>query len=143
MENEGALHGGHGVTAKQVEHAKPGAKRYEMPVRSPAGLYLVVHPTGKKGWCLRYRWHGQPRNLTFLKGYPDMSLAAARAEAEAKLEDLRNDKDPAVIQAEEIVQDQPNTAKAVAHEWLDRTMKGKASHDELKRLLDRDVLPEW
>src|SRR5262249_19420343 len=103
----------------------------------------VVHPSGKKGWALRYRYAGKTRNLTFEQGYPEMPLATARAEAQRKLDELDNGVDPAVIQAAEIEQAEPNTVRAVAHEWLERTMKGKASHDELKRIMDREILSEW
>jgi integrase len=137
-----------GLTAKQVEHAKPREKRYEMPAWPPKGLYLVVHPTGKKGWALRYRWAGSTRNLTFEKGYPDMPLAAARAEAERKLSELEEGKDPAVIQAVEIQQSESNSAKAIAELWLKRTMMTqagtkKSSYGEVERILNRDILTAW
>jgi hypothetical protein len=47
-------------------------------------------------------------------------LAAARAEVEAKLEELKNDVDPAAAQAEEIKQATPDSVKAVSDEWLKR-----------------------
>src|SRR5262245_23211678 len=137
------------LTAKQVEHAQPMKKRYEVPARPPAGLYLVVHPTGKKGWCLRYRYGGKTRNLTFTKGYPEMPLATARAEAQSKLDDL-NDKgiDPAVVQVAEVQQAEPNGAKAIADLWLKRTMvtasgSKKSSYAEVERILNRDILAPW
>jgi hypothetical protein len=71
-------------------------------------LYLVLHPTGRKGWALRYRRQGNPRNLTFTTAFPDMSLAAARAEAESKLDELARGIDPAAIQAEAVQQEAPN-----------------------------------
>src|SRR5215831_13696057 len=137
------------LTAKQVEHAQPMEKRYEVPARPPAGLYLVVHPTGKKGWCLRYRYGGKTRNLTFTKGYPEMPLATARAEAQSKLGDLKDKGiDPAVVQVAEVQQAEPNSAKAIADLWLKRTMvtssgAKKSSYGEVERILNRDILPAW
>ena len=132
-----------GLTAKQVEHMKPGTKRVEVPVGSPIGLYLVIHPTGRKSWMFRYRYRGRTRGLTLEKSYPEMSLAAARAEAEAALEKLADDIDPAVAQAIEEQQAAPNSAKAVAEEWLKRTMQKKPSYGEVKRIVERDILPAW
>ena len=47
------------------------------------GLYLVVYPSGKKGWAVRYRHNGKPRKLT-LDPYPVLELGAARERARAK-----------------------------------------------------------
>ena len=70
------------LTAKQVEHIKPGNKRVEVPAGPPTGLYLVLQATGAKSWALRYRWHGLTRKLT-LGSYPEVKLATARAEAQS------------------------------------------------------------
>src|SRR5215467_10828783 len=88
------------LTAKQVEHIKPHDKRYEVPAGPPKGLYLVVHPTGAKSWTFRYRFAGKTRKLTY-KPYPEMSLAAARGEAESAIADLENNVNPAIVKANE------------------------------------------
>jgi hypothetical protein len=108
--------------------------------------YLVIHPSGRKGWAFRYRWRGRPRNLTFDKPYPEMGLAAARAEAEAQRDELKNDRDPAATQGKEIAQAQPNTVKSVLEEWLTRYVKPNTAEktaDEFERILNRDILPAW
>ena len=77
-----------GLTAKQVQYINPDpARRLEVPAGPPAGLYLVVQTTGKKTWAYRYRGNGVTRKLTFKKRYPDMSLAAARAEGASSASD--------------------------------------------------------
>ena len=39
-----------GLTARQVQYMKADPnRRQEVPAGPPSGLYLVVHPTGKKG----------------------------------------------------------------------------------------------
>lgn len=135
------------LTAKQAQHAKPDPKRrLELPAGPPTGLYLVIHPTGSKSWAFRYRWRGRTRKLTFQKPYPAMGLAAARAEAQAKLDELENDRDPAAIQAEEIEQETPESVKAVADEWLTRYVKPNTkpkSAVEFERILRADVLPAF
>jgi len=127
------------LTAKQVEHMQPTGKRYEVPAGPPAGLYLVVHATGTKAWLYRYRYHGRTRGLT-LKAE---TLAAARAEAQSKQKDLEKGKDPAILQAVEEQKAIPNLCKAVADEWLKREVKGTATHDEVQRILNKEVLDEW
>ena len=44
-----------GLTPIAIAALKPRAERYEVPDRGSDGLRLVVQPSGRKGWCLRYR----------------------------------------------------------------------------------------
>ncbi|TIW02248.1 MAG: DUF4102 domain-containing protein, partial [Mesorhizobium sp.] len=39
-------------------------KRLEIPDAVLPGLFLIVQPTGRKAWALRYRHRGKPRKLT-------------------------------------------------------------------------------
>ena len=122
---------------------KPDLKRVEVPAGPPAGLYLVVHPSGKKSWALRYRWRGRPKKLTFADSYPDLGLASARAEAQAALADLQRDIDPAAVKVEE-KQREPDSVEAVALEWVERYLKPNTrTWREVERLLGHDVLPSW
>jgi integrase len=143
-----------GLTAKQVQHAKPDpTRRIEVPAGPPSGLYLVLHPSGRKGWCLRYRWRDRTRNLTFHTAYPEMTLAMARAEAEAKLTNLEKDIDPAAEQAEEIQKATPDSVKSVIEEWIRRYVQAKSrkdkynlserSRDEFERIIRKEVLSVW
>src|SRR5262245_13836332 len=132
-----------GLTAKQVQHLGPLETRYELPAGPPTGLYLVIQPSGTKSWALRYRWHGQTRKLTFPQTYPDMGLAAARAEATLKLDSLENDIDPAAVQAEEIQKDQPTTLKSVVDEWLKREVSKTRTKGEVTRIMNKEVVPGW
>ena len=133
------------LTAKQIEHMKADPeRRIEVPAGPPTGLYLVVQKSGSKGWAFRYNFRGRSRKLTFPKGYPEWGLAAARAEAEAKVADLDRDVDPAVSQAEEEKIDAPDSAKVVAAEWITRYVKPNTqTWREVERILNRDVLPVW
>lgn len=131
------------LTAKQVQHVKSDPeRRLEVSAGPPAGLYLVVQPSGAKSWALRYRWHGTTRNLT-LGLYPALSLAGARADAEAKLEELNQGLDPAVVRAQEVKEQRlPDSVPAVAEEWLARHVRPNArSWREIERILNREVLP--
>src|SRR5881409_3454316 len=134
-----------GLTSKQVQFMKPNPRRrLEVPAGPPAGLYLVVQSSGGKSWAFRYRWRGRTRKLTFPQTYPDMSLAAARAEAESKLAELARDIDPAAVQVEEQAAAAPNSVNAVAEEWLARHVDPNTrSLGEWERILNHDVLPAW
>ncbi|MGB6768573.1 MAG: Arm DNA-binding domain-containing protein, partial [Methyloceanibacter sp.] len=54
---------------------KPG-RRVEIPDAGKPGLYLVVSPTGRKSWAVRYRRRadGKPRKLT-LDGFVSLAIA--------------------------------------------------------------------
>ena len=53
------------LTQLSIEKIKPEpAQRVEYPDRECPGLRLVVHPTGKKSWAVRYRLNGRQVKLT-------------------------------------------------------------------------------
>src|SRR5262245_44181368 len=81
------------LTAKSIENIKPGAKRREIPDAGCRGLYLIVQPSGRKSWAVRYRF-GKPKKLT-LDGIG--SLAEARKAATAALHELEHGRDPAAL----------------------------------------------
>src|SRR5260370_4238662 len=83
------------LTAKAVENAKPFTDgRREIPDGGCRGLYLIVQPTGRKSWAVRYRFEGQTRKLTLDHV---TSLAAARKAATDALHELAQGRDPAVL----------------------------------------------
>jgi hypothetical protein len=129
------------LTAKQVEHMKPGGKRQEIAAGPPNGLYLVIQPSGAKSWALRYRFHGRSRKLTLDKGYPEWSLAAARAEANAALEKLKEGVDPAGLAAE--AETPSGILKEIASEWIKRQVSQTRTAGETARILEREVLSRW
>ncbi|MDI1332414.1 site-specific integrase [Pseudomonas sp.] len=77
--------------------AKPQEKQYELNDTQVAGLQLRVNPGNTKTWVLRYRirvgetWTN--RRMT-LGQFPDVSVAAARKEAENKKTDIDRGADP-------------------------------------------------
>ena len=129
-----------GLTARQVQYMKPDpTRRLEVPAGE--GLYLVVHPTGKKTWAFRYRWRDGHRKLTFDESYPAMSLAAARAEVQRAHADLRNDIDPAA--EKEDSKAAPETLSEVTREFLTRRVAGTKTLGEVERVLRIYILPAW
>jgi hypothetical protein len=43
------------------------------------GLYLLIRPTGHRGWRFKYRMNGHEKLISF-GPYPTVSLAKARAQ---------------------------------------------------------------
>ena len=96
-----------GLTIKEIENAKPRAKKYKLA--DGGGLCLMVKPSGARLWLWRYRFDGAEKNMSFGE-YPLVSPKEARdrqfaakklladginpmserkAEAEAKQEEAR------------------------------------------------------
>jgi hypothetical protein len=63
------------LTAVSVANARPGPQRREIS-DGGSGLYLIVQPSGRKSWAIRYRFAGKPKKLT-LDGALTLSLNAA------------------------------------------------------------------
>jgi integrase len=63
------------LTIKEIENAKPKAKKYKM--LDGSGLSLLVLPTGTKLWLWRYQFSGGEKNMTFGE-YPIVAPKDAR-----------------------------------------------------------------
>jgi integrase len=135
------------LNAKTVEAAKPGASRKEIPDGALQGLYLIVQPSGVKSWAVRYRHATKPRKMT-LGGYPAMTLADARKEAQKALRMVSEGRDPATEKADD---DDARPAHmdlvpAVLDEFVSRYVEVKNSQsyiDETKRIIEADLKPAW
>jgi integrase len=106
------------LTAIAVENIKPGPRRREIPDSGCQGLYLVVQPSGRKSWAVRYRFQGTPRKLT-LDGA--LTLASARKAATDALHVLERGHDPAAAKKSAKVRAElaaANTLRAVAEAYL-------------------------
>ena len=51
------------LTIKEIEYAKPMAKKYKMA--DGGGLCLLVAPSGAKLWVWRYRFDGAEKDMHF------------------------------------------------------------------------------
>jgi integrase len=86
------------LTQLAIDKLSPGTVRREIPDGQLRGLFLIVQPSGKMGWAVRYRHYGRPRKLT-VGGYPEISLKDARAAAMRALSSIAEGKDPAAEKA--------------------------------------------
>ena len=128
------------LTDLAVRNLKPKASRYEMPDGN--GLYVIVQPSGRKSYAVRFRVNGKPKKLTLPKG---ITLAEARAEAAGAIVKVQRGADPTVAKRNAREAQQAavaNTFRAVAESYLKREGKKLRSLDWQRRLLERLVYPE-
>jgi len=83
------------LTKARVESLRPGVKQRDIGDPERRGLVLRIEPTDSKIWLFRYKFAGKPHRLA-LGAYPGMSLALARAEAQAHRDLLDRGVDPRI-----------------------------------------------
>jgi integrase len=133
-------------TANTVKALKPGDVREETRDPDCRGLYVVVQPTGRKSYAVRYRFDGRSRKLTLPRG---ITLAAARKAAAHALHEVEQGRDPgsAKLEAKEAQRvAAANTFRAIAEQYLEREAKKKEgerlrSLEWRRTLLQRLVYP--
>jgi integrase len=134
------------LTPISVANAKPTATRREIPDGSCRGLYLVVQPSGRQSWAVRYRIGGKSRKLT-LAGFPPLA-EARKAAAEALLAVARG-KDPAAIELGARVaaaNRHRDTVDRLAVQFIEqyaRRHTGKSYSRQTEGMFRRIILPAW
>src|SRR5436309_2084679 len=102
------------------------------------GLALRVSYGGSRTWVYFYRLHGGKLRRLTLGRFPAMELADARTAWQNARKAVGKGENPA--------RRKPAAADsfaAVADEWLKRDQARNRSHGEVKRVLERDVKPQW
>jgi integrase len=130
------------LTDRQILNLKPQVKRYEVWEGNAFGVRVTQQ--GNKSFVFMYRHHGKLKRMT-LGNYPAMSLAEAhKAHAEAK-EMLTRGIDPgAKTLTEKEEERKAPTVVVLADEYLEKWAKPrKRSWQVDKRILEKDVFPEW
>jgi integrase len=144
------------LTAASVIKIKGDKARREIPDGVLPGLYLVVHPTGRKAWALRYRANGAPKKLTlglYLAGdnvtAAGEELIRIRREASEALERVRRGDDPAAAkqvakkQAKEEDRTRRDHFRTVVERYL-KSMTKRRNFSEKARLIGmRRKGDEW
>lgn len=130
------------LTATEVKNSKPADKQYKL--FDGNGLFLLVKPSGSKGWRLKYSFAGKEKLLSF-GAYPTVSLVDARDKREKALKQLDKGIDPSLAKkAEKLALEaiQANTFQKLAEEWLSKqnTLADTTKH-LFRRRLERDVYP--
>jgi integrase len=129
------------LTALSVENAKAGTARREIS-DGGSGLYLIVQPSGRKSYAVRFRVNGKPRKLTLLDG---LSLAEARTQAATAIEQVKKGNDPCRDKKAAKAKRQiaaANTFEAVARIYLDgKSVKALKTYNQKCDILERLVFP--
>jgi integrase len=138
------------LTTKFIENIKPANARREIPDAGCRGLYLVVQPTGRKAWAVRFRFGGKTRKLTLDAG---LTLAAARQAASAALHELERGNDPAALKfdaeaaAKKAAADRAgDTVDNLAAQFIERYAKKKTRKNSWRQavhVFENIVLPAW
>jgi integrase len=138
------------LTVRSVEQLKPDRKRRrEIPDSIDVGLYLVIQPSGTKSWALRYKFHGKSRKATLAKSYPQLGLLEARVEVRKLKALVAEGRDPARERRDDraIAKAGADTVEAVVERFLASYTKRDGtvprSLPETRRLLEREVVPQW
>ena len=137
------------LKAKTVETAKADPnKRQEIPDGIVPGLYLVIQPSGAKGWALRYRFAGKPCKMTLGK-FPMMTLAQARTEAAEALDQIERGENPAQAKKAtraaqiEAQLDDRDQFQNVVELFLKRHASHNRRADDVAAMFRREVLTGW
>jgi integrase len=129
------------LTDIAVRNFKPAATRQELPDPGARGLYVVVQPSGRKGYAVRYRFFGVPRKLTLP---PGITLAQARKLAADAMFAVSQGKDPADERKtanEKAERARADTLRSVAEEYLTREGKRLRTINQRKSIFERLVYP--
>lgn len=133
------------LTAATVEKLKPTDKRQQIADDLCPGLNLIVQPTGKKGWAVRYRIGDTHRRMT-LGAYPVLSLADARQRARDVFAAAAEGRDPAEeVRAAKAPKPEIDRDKvsSLLSQYAKRHLKGLKSGATVQRELERFVGAEW
>jgi integrase len=126
-----------------VRSAKPKEKPQKLA--DGGGLYLLVMPTGRKWWRLKYRFDGKEKSLS-LGVYPDTGLKEAREKREAARKLLAAGVDPGenrkAVRAARALE-ASNSFEIVAREWFAKQEPVWAASHSSKVIgrLEADVFP--
>jgi len=139
----GAVLGANGdvnLTDKRIAALTPKAGRYS--VHAESGLYVEVWPSGAKSWRLRFM-HNHRRQRINLGRFPEVNLAAARAERDRLTQAIRAGRSPAEEsrkQAREALRGL--TVKEFGERYMCEVVeRARKDAAPIRRYLNRDVYP--
>jgi integrase len=140
------------LTIREIENAKPKAKKYK--ILDGGGLSLLVLPTGTKLWLWRYQFEGGEKNMTFGE-YPVVPPHEARELHVAAKKLLRTGVNPMAERKAEAEARQSatvakqreaeNSFESVARVWWKWWSQDKSPRhaDTVMSRLEADVFPAY
>lgn len=134
------------LTDKRVSAMRaPASGRREIHDKVRTGLSLRITDKGAKTWSVLYRFKGKLARVT-LGAYPAIGVAKARTLAGVALELVDKGTDPREAKAaSEAVEAQraADTVDAVVEDFVAKHAAKRRWGHEMKRILERDVVPKW
>ena len=128
------------LTAASVGRIKPpAAGQVDYFDKGFPGLSLRVSYGGGRSFGYFYRIGGKLRRMTF-GTFPAMTLAEAREAWRAAREASSKGVDPSAADKRKAG---PTDFENVAREWLKRDQEKNRSHGEVKRIVERHLIPAW
>jgi integrase len=128
------------LTEATIRAVEPPAHGYRLVADAEiTGLGLRVLASKTKTFTYTYVVEGRQRRLT-IGPWPEWSATAARERAKELRQQVDRGEDPL---AEKQLRREAITVEELAHAYLDRHAKKKKSGADLRRYLERDVLPAW
>jgi integrase len=127
-------------TDRQVAALKPRAGRYAVKVKDQRGLYVRVTPSGGKSFTAVARDPRNGKQVWATIGSTELTIGEAREKAREAIKRIKNG-----LPAVEPLPLKPDTFGAVAANYLERHVKarGLRSEPEIRRILDKHILPDW
>jgi integrase len=129
------------LTDIAIRNLRAGATRREVPDPGARGLYVIIQPSGIKGFAVRYRHDGKTRKLTLKAG---ILLAAARKAAADALYEVEQGRDPAAakkVAKAKAAAAAADTVEAICTEYLEREGKRLRTAAVREATLRRLVYP--
>jgi hypothetical protein len=124
---------------------KPREVTFELTDAGCPGLRMRGNKTGSKSWDFVYRRDGKLYRWT-LGTFPGTSLESARTQVSKKREAVKKDgRNPVVEERRRKAQlDAQSTVREPSDLYIENHAKPrKRTWKEDKRILDKDVIPEW
>ena len=131
------------LTQKTIESLKPTAQRQELKDDGCRGLYLLIQPSGAKGWAVRYFIDGRVRKAT-IGAFPAVGLAEARLAAGKVFEQLADNIDP--VEEERRIAAEAREARSRTFGTLARRFLADSQHLRSAPAIARTLKPviaEW
>ncbi len=126
------------LTDAAVTHYKPPrAGQVDYYDKTRPGLALRISHKGRRTWTYHFRFEGKQYRRS-LGVYPAMKLADARIEW-ARLSDMLAAGDNPAQETEK----RDDTFAVVAEDWLKRDQAGNKTIYDVRRAIEKDVIPFW
>ena len=134
------------LSAKQVEHAKPKEKEFNLA--DGGGLYLRIKPNGNKVWLFNYyRPHDKKRRANLKIGsFPEVTLSSARSKRVEFAALLADNIDPQHDKRRKLIEskrDSEATFETISKQWLEikKNSVTPAYAEDIERSIENHLFP--